>query len=177
MHARFLLSLTFLGATVAFPAAGEAREAAKADEMPAVFQAVVNCREIAGESERLACFDRTVAAMASARDQKDLVVADRDTLRETKKGLFGFTLPKLRLFGDTEGEEVAQIETTISAVRSARDGMAVFTLQDGAHWKQTDGGQSWARAGDKIVISRAALGSYMAKVAKLPPVRVVRLPN
>lgn len=168
--------MTFLGA-LAVPGAVFAREQAAPDDLPEVFQAVVDCRKIAVEADRLACFDRTVAAMAVARDQKDLVVADRETLRETKKGLFGFTLPKLRLFGGTEGEDIAQIETTISSVRSAKDGMAIFTLQDGARWKQTDGGQSWARVGDKIVIGRGALGSYLAKIRNLPPIRVMRLPN
>ncbi|WP_225207073.1 hypothetical protein [Novosphingobium huizhouense] len=167
-------SAIFAAAT---PASAAPRDEQKVDELPSVFEAVLGCRLITAEAERLACFDRSVAAMANAREQKDLVVADRATLRETKKGLFGFTLPKLRLFGDTEGEDVAQIESTIAGVRTGKDGFAVFTLPDGARWKQTDGGQSWARTGDKIVIKRAALGSYMARIGNRAAIRVLRLAN
>jgi hypothetical protein len=146
-------------------------------ELPPVFEAVVNCRALTSDSERLACYDRSVAALAAARDKEDIVVADRTTIRETKKGLFGFTLPKLRLFGGAEGkeEEIKEIESTISAVRDSADGLAVFTLADGARWKQTDGGATFARPGLSIHIKRGALGSYLASVDKGAFVRVVRL--
>ena len=146
-------------------------------ELPPVFEAVVNCRALTADSERLACYDRSVAALASAREKEDIVVADRATIRETKKGLFGFTLPKLRLFGGAEGkgEEIKEIESTISAVRDTADGLAVFTLDDGARWKQTDGGNTFAKAGQSIRIKRGALGSYLASIDKGAYVRVVRL--
>ncbi len=146
-------------------------------ELPPVFEAVVNCRALTSDSERLACYDRSVAALATARDKEDIVVADRATIRETKKGLFGFTLPKLKLFGGTEkdGDEVKEIESTISAVRDTADGLAIFTLADGARWKQTDGGNAFGRPGLSIRIKRGALGSYLASIDKGAYVRVVRL--
>lgn len=146
-------------------------------ELPPVFEAVVNCRALTADSERLACYDRSVTALAEARDKQDIVVADRATIRETKKGLFGFALPKLKLFGGTEGDEVNEIETTISGVRDAADGHAIFTLTDGARWKQTEGGFTFAKPGASIRIKRGALGGFFASVNKGAAVRVMRLPQ
>ena len=147
---------------------------------PPVYQAVVDCREIADSAQRLACFDRTVGVRASATAGKDLVVLDRATMRETRKGLFGFNLPRLKLFGggsEDERDEVKEIEAGIAGLRSASDGFAIFTLDDGGTWKQTDGRDVFAKVGDRIKIKRASLGSYMAMVGKKAGVRVMRLSN
>ncbi|WP_298189542.1 hypothetical protein [Novosphingobium sp.] len=175
MH-RPILSCIALGALAlaATPIAGKDKSPLP-KELPPVFEAVVNCRTLTADSDRLACYDRSVAALAAAREKEDIVVADRATIRETKKGLFGFTLPKLKLFGGTEGEDVQEIETTIAAVRTAPDGQAVLTLADGARWRQTDGADQFARPGLKIRIKRGALGSYLASIDKGSYVRVVRL--
>ncbi len=145
---------------------------------PPVYQAVVDCREIADPTQRLACFDRTVGVMASATAEKDLVVLDRATMRETRKGLFGFSLPKLKLFGggdEDERDEVQEIESSIAALRSAKDGYPIFVLEDGGNWKQTEGRNVFPKVGDPIRIKRASLGSYMANVNKKAGVRVMRL--
>jgi hypothetical protein len=145
---------------------------------PPVYQAVVDCRDIADPTQRLACFDRTVGVMASATAEKDLVVLDRATMRETRKGLFGFSLPKLKLFGggdEDERDEIREIESSIAAVRSAKDGYPIFVLEDGGNWKQTEGRNVFPKVGDPIKIKRAAMGSYMANVNKKAGVRVMRL--
>lgn len=169
-------ALAIAVALAAAPAAGKDKSDLP-KELPPVFEAVVNCRALTADAERLACYDQNVAALAAARDKQDIVVADRATIRETKKGLFGFTLPKLRLFGGAErdSDDVKEIEGTISAVRETADGMAIFTLADGARWKQTDGGNAFARPGVSIRIKRGTLGSYLASIDKGAFIRVVRL--
>ena len=148
---------------------------------PAVYQQVIDCRTIAEAAARLACFDRTVAAMAGAAEQKELVVMDRAAVREARRGLFGFSLPKLRLFGggddDESREEIQEIESTISGLRTAQDGNPIFILADGARWKQTDGRMAFPKPGTPIRIKRAALGSYMANIDKRVGIRVMRLGN
>jgi len=147
---------------------------------PPVYQAVVDCREISDSAQRLACFDRTVGVMASATAGKDLVVLDRAAMRETRKGLFGFNLPKLKLFGggsEDERDEVKEIEAGIAGLGSASDGYPIFVLDDGGRWKQTEGRNIYAKVGDRIKIKRALLGSYMAMVGKKAGVRVMRLTN
>lgn len=173
--ARTHLILGTLGAVLALSGLAVAAPKPKDEPLPPVVQAVADCRTLQGDAERLACYDRGVAAMLAAREKHDLVVADRETVRETKRGLFGLTLPKLRLFGGTEGDDVQQIETTIGSVRMAKDGFAVLELADGAHWKQTDGPNQYAKPGQKIKIRRAALGSFLANIGSGPAVRVIRL--
>lgn len=147
---------------------------------PPVYQAVVDCRTIGDAAQRLACYDRTVEVMAGATAEKELVILDRATMRETRRGLFGFNLPSLKLFGggsEDERDEVKQIDSTISGIRSAKDGLPVFTIEDGARWKQTDGRNVFPKVGQKITIKAAALGSYMASINGRAGVRVMRLPE
>lgn len=150
------------------------------DPPPPVYQAVVDCRGISDATQRLACFDRTVGVMASATAQKDLVVLDRAAMRETRKGLFGFSLPSLKLFGggddDGDEEQVTEIESTIAGIRNAVDGKPIFTIADGAKWKQTEARDVFPEVGQSIRIKKAALGSYMANVNGRRAVRVMRLP-
>ena len=173
-HAVIGLALAVVAAAPAV-----AKDKDKPAAPPAVYQAVVDCRALGDAGQRLACFDRTVGEMAKAGEAKDLVVLDRETMRETRKGLFGFNLPKLKLFGggdDDDKDEITQIDSTIAGIRTANDGMPVFTLADGAKWKQTEGRNVFPKVGDAIRIKRATLGSYMANVDKRSAVRVMRLP-
>jgi hypothetical protein len=143
---------------------------------PAVYQAVIDCDAIAEAAERLACFDRSVAALKAATRAREVVVVDRGTVREARRGLFGLSLPRIKLFGnDDDTEEVTAIDSTIASVRMAPDRMPIFVLADGARWKQTEGRNVFAKAGQPIHIKRGALGSYVANVNKQPGVRVVRL--
>lgn len=169
------LALAVLAAT---PLAAKDKD--KPSAPPALYQAVVDCRTIADSAERLACFDRTVGAMAQASETKELVVVDRETMRETRKGLFGFSLPRLKLFGggaEDEKDVVREIESTITGIRSAKDGFPVYTIADGARWKQTDGRNLFPKVGQTIKIKAAALGSYMASIDGRAGVRVMRLPD
>ena len=171
------LTATALACAALAAAASASAKDKPAAAPPAVYRAVVDCRGIADAAQRLACFDRTVGEMAKAGEQQDLVVLDREAMRETRKGLFGFTLPKLKLFGGGSGDdqEVTEIESTISGIRTADDGMPVFTIADGAKWKQTEGRNVYPKVGDPIRIRKATLGSYMANVNKRAAVRVMRL--
>lgn len=142
---------------------------------PPVFQAVLDCKDVADSAQRLACFDRTVGAMAIARDTKDLVIADRATMRDARKGLFGLSLPTIKLFGGSDSEEVTAIESTIESTYAARDGQFIFVLADGARWKQISGRPAYAKRGDPIKIETASLGSYFAKIGKSQNARVIRI--
>lgn len=141
---------------------------------PPVFQAVLDCKAQADPAARLACYDRTVGAMATARESKDLVIADRATMREARKGLFGLALPKIKLFGGGDSEDVVAIDGTVETSYAAKDGNFVYVLADGARWKQIDGRPAYARKGDPIHIEKASLGSYFAKI-KGQNARVIRI--
>jgi len=169
--------LTVALLAIASPALSQTQPMAAAAP-PKIFQDVVQCRAITDSAERLACFDRTVGTLEAAQQSKDLYVADKEAVREARRGLFGFSLPKMRIFGDDDMEkDVDSIETTIVAAVPAQKGY-IFTLKDGARWMQTDGAyMDKPKAGAKIRIKRAALGSFFATIEKSPGVRVERLNN
>jgi len=170
---RLLLPLA-LAAAMAAPAAAKDKEPVNSGPAPATYQSVLDCRTVADPQARLACYDKAVGAMAQAAEKKDLVIVDRATMRETRRGLFGITLPKIKLFGDGDEDEVTEIETKIAGI-SRRDENYLFTLEDGAVWAQTDG--RWMPApkpGMPIRIRRASLGSYFANVNGATAIRVKR---
>ena len=142
---------------------------------PPAYQAVLDCQKQTDPAKRLACYDKAVGAMADATDKKDLVIVDRESIRATKRGLFGISLPKVKIFGGNDDVDVDSIESTIASTYSAKDGMSMFALADGSRWKQTDGRYTFPKAGQKIVVKRAALGSFMANVNGQPAIRVLRL--
>ncbi|WP_310534634.1 hypothetical protein [Novosphingobium sp.] len=166
-------SLVF--ASLSAPVGAKDKDKDLATAPPAIFQGVLDCRSVADAAARLACFDKSVAVMADATAKKDLVVIDRATIRETKRGLFGISLPSIKIFGGNDDVEVNQIESTLTSARSSSDGLTVFLLADGSRWKQTEGRYTYPKPGQKIVVKRGALGGFLANVNDQPAVRVMRL--
>lgn len=172
MRLRLTIALSLLAAAAA-PAA--AQEAAR--ERPEALTRVLDCRSIADPGQRLACFDASVAAMAQAEAAEELVVVDRQQLRQTRRSLFGLTLPSLAIFGDDGTEEESQrIETTIRQVGADPYGKYILVLEDGAVWRQTDSRELpiEPRVGHPIQIRRAAMGSFLANINKQTAIRVKR---
>ena len=169
--------LALAGLAIASPAVSRTQPLASAPA-PKIFQDVVDCRAIPDSAQRLACFDRSVGALADAQKNRDVYVADKDAMREARRGLFGFSIPKMRIFGDDDMEkDVDQIETTISGAVQGQRGY-VFTLKDGARWAQTDGAyMDRPKTGATIKIKRAALGSFFGSINGKVGFRIERLNN
>ena len=167
--------LAIAGLVMAVPASSKTQPLASAPP-PKIFLDVVQCRAITDAAERLACFDRSVGALASAQQSKDLYVADKDAMREARRGLFGFNLPKMRIFGDDDMEkDVDAIDSTIAAFNESQRGY-VFTLKDGARWRQTDSVyMDRPKVGAPIRIKRAALGSFFGSISGRPGFRIERV--
>lgn len=146
--------------------------AEKTREQPELFRNLLNCRAIADNAARLACFDQSTSALQQAEAKKDLVVVDRKEIRETRKSLFGFTLPKIGLFeggGDDEKEDakdaVTELQSTIEAARAISGGNWSLRLANGAGtWETMTAMTDAPRAGDKVRIKKATLGSYLGQV-------------
>ena len=141
---------------------------------PPQIQKLVNCRSIADSAARLACYDAAAGTISDAISRRDLIVVDREGVRSTRRSLFGLSLPRLSILNNGE-EELTQVEGTLASVGRARDGY-LFILREGGQWTQTDN-KPFAiepRAGDKVVIRRGVLGSYMLKVGRQPGVKVER---
>lgn len=166
------VSVAVIGLVVAAPAS--AQEMPKTST-PKLFEEVVNCRAIQDSAQRLACYDRGVAALDTAQKSNELYVADKAAMKEARRGLFGFSLPKMKIFGDEDLGDLDELETTIASVSDGQRGY-VFTLPDGARWMQTDKRyMDKPKVGAKIKIEKAMMGSYMASINNKPGVRVERL--
>jgi len=174
------LSVLFSGLAIAalataVPASAKPQPLASAPP-PKIFTDVVQCRAITDSAQRLACFDRSVGALADAQASKDLYVADKDAMREARRGLFGFNLPKMRIFGDDDMEkDVDSIDSTITGFSEGQRGY-IFTLKDGARWRQTDGAyMDKPKLGAAIRIKRASFGSFFGSIAGRPGFRIERV--
>lgn len=169
-------SWVLAGGVAAMIASGAVAERALDTAQPATLQSLLSCRAIADSAQRLACYDRAAQGFAEAVGKKDVVVIDRARAREAKKSLFGFSVPNFAgLFGG--GDEVNQIESTVTAAfESGYDGWTI-KLADGSTWTQTDGAPVALppRRGDKVVVKRGTLGSYFVKVGSQPGFKAKRV--
>ena len=144
---------------------------------PAQIQRLMQCRSISSANDRLACYDREAAAMEQAIASKALVVIDKEKAREAKRSLFGFSVPSFGgLFGGGDDDEVSQIESTVKSTGHNVDGGWIITLADGSVWSQTD---DWPgldpRPGKKVIVKRAALGSYRLSIPGQNGIKVKRI--
>ncbi|QKS01742.1 hypothetical protein F9288_20575 [Sphingomonas sp. CL5.1] len=145
--------------TTGIAAAGQRQQAG-------IFRDLVDCRAIADDKARLACYDGKVAAIAQAADAGDVVVADKTQIKEAKRALFGFGSVRLPLLGgsDKNGDAPSEIDAKIVRVRQIGYQKWEFALDNDMTWRQTDDEATYPRAGDTVTIKRAAMGSYMMKV-------------
>lgn len=153
--------------------------AERKEPRPALLQKLVDCRSEADPTQRLACYDAQVAAVDDAESKKELVVVDKAQMKQARKSLFGFTLPKIALFGggddEAEEEELKLLETTVSSASRMNDGNWRIKLADGVYWRQIEAKDIFApKSGDKIKIRKAAMGSYLASINGRTAFRIKR---
>lgn len=135
---------------------------------PAIYTDLVGCKDVKDAMARLACYDEKVAALQAAQVSNEVVIADREQVREARRGVFGLTLPRIKLFGDDsdEGDGVSELTSVVQTAQRIGSGKWYFILEDGAKWVQTDNTRiyPYPKTGSEIVIKRAALGSFTAQV-------------
>lgn len=141
--------------------------AAGAKPRVAQLQAVVDCRKLTDPTERLACYDGATAKLEAAEKAGEVVVVDREQVREAQRSAFGFNFRMPTIFsGDSaKGERMESLESTAAEVRQLA-GKWVIILPDGAIWKQTDNEPVGRppKKGSKISIRQGAVGSYFLSV-------------
>jgi hypothetical protein len=144
---------------------------------PPTVQQLIACRSIADSAQRLACYDRQSAALDKAIASKDVVVIDKAKATATKRSLFGFSIPDFGgLFGGA-GDDVKQIESTVTASGPNADGGWTVKLADGSMWTQTDETPVALPPmhGDKVVITRGLFGAFFLQLGKQPGFKVKRI--
>ena len=155
--------LVAAGLALGAPAAAQQESA----ERPDLLADLQSCRNIEDSARRLACFDRAAGSLLAARDSGEVRVVDREEVQETRRGLFGFTLPKLGIFGAGDDEQLDMLESTITGVsRVGRNGYRI-QIEEGSMW-QVDSAPSRLRVpkpGDAIVLKKASLNSFFIRIA------------
>jgi len=143
----------------------------------AQLQAVVDCRKLTDPAERLACYDGATAKLEAAEKAGDVVVVDREQVREAQRSAFGFNfrMPTFISGDSTKGEKLQSLESTVAEARTV-NGKWVIVLADGAIWNQTDNepiGRS-PKAGSKVTIRQGSVGSFFLSVDGQRSVRAKR---
>ncbi len=142
------------------------------------------CRTITEAQARAECFDAAALALEVAVASKDVTIVDRKDVREARRSLFGFTLPRVGLLGgrdeaDKSGREeddFKEIETTIASVRSVANGRVELRLAEGdAVWVTTDPVPFPPKPGRKVRIRKGAMSNYFINVEGERSVRGMRL--
>ena len=131
---------------------------------PKVYSDIVACRAISDAAARLECFDAAATALETATENRQVVMLDQSEVRKTKRSLFGFSLPKIPFFGESDEEqeeEFKEIEGELANVQALPYGKYQFTVKDAGTWQTTQGISSILKNGKKFKIKRAAMGSFM----------------
>jgi len=156
-----------------------AAPAAAAEPRPhaATFQAVLDCRGLAEDAKRLACYDAAAGRMASAEKTGDIVVIDKAQAREAHRQAFGLTLPTLDFITRGLGhEEIDRLDGVVKNASADGFGKWTIVLADGAVWRQIsdEALNRRPRPGSKVTIRKALMGSFMMSIDDQPGIRVHR---
>ncbi|WP_144033588.1 hypothetical protein [Sphingomonas guangdongensis] len=148
----------------------------------ALIDSLAACLEIGDDARRLACTDAAARKLVDASRRREVVVVDKAEVTRTKRSLFGFSLPRIGLFGSNtpagaDKEEIDELEAPITRVVGLGSGRYGITIEGGARWNTTE---PWVRgvtptAGASLKIKRAALGSYFVKIGSGRAVRAMRI--
>lgn len=143
-----------------------------------LIEALSHCLAVTADAERLACLDAGARRLIDASRRREVVVVDEAEVKKTRRSLFGFSLPRIRLFGSKgpdNAEEIDEIAVAIKSSAPAGNGYMSFTLEDGARWTTTEPWMSRGpRAGEMLTIKRAAMGGYFVKLSNTRAVRAMR---
>ena len=125
------------------------------------------CKAQADPAARLACYDAAAAEVIAATDGGQLKIIDQAEIRRTRRGLFGFSLPDLGLFGGGDDEpDMDMLETSITSVRYTGDDAFLFKTKEGATWQVLNAPSRLreVHSGDTVVFKKAAMGSYFIRI-------------
>ncbi|HEY3695890.1 hypothetical protein [Phenylobacterium sp.] len=142
-----------------------------------VLQGLLDCRKVAADAARLACYDAAAGAMDQAEAKGDVVVVDREQARTVRHQGFGFNLPSLAIFdrGETP-EDIRRVALKVLAASRDGNGKWTVTVEGGQVWRQIDTGDFTVtpREGMTANIRQAMMGSYIMSIGGHAGVRVHR---
>ena len=153
-------------AAVALLFIGRAADAQPTGASAESVSAIANCRSQSRDEDRLRCYDKAAAALDEAIKSGTVVLVDRDTMKKTRRSLFGLSLPYLPFFGgddEKEPQEAKEITAKVKFAQPAGYEMWLLELETGAFWQTTEATPSlmMPRPGTQITIRKSVAGGYM----------------
>ena len=160
--------IPFAAASLVLTAAPAAAQAEFEIEDSDQLEALRACKDIAEDAARLACYDSAAGKLTAAIESGEVQVVDKEDVKEARRGLFGFSLPKIKLFGSDgdDGEQLEMLESTITSVSRTRGGY-IFQIKDGdATWeiKKAPMRLRTPKAGDTVVFKKASFNTYFIRI-------------
>jgi hypothetical protein len=157
---KLLVTATLAGGTAA------AAPRAPKDAPPSpVVDALSACRSITADTARLACYDQASARFAEAVGKGEVIVMDQTEVKQTRRSLFGFHLPRLPLFRGDSGPDEDELTTKIVSASGLGYDKYRLRVEDGAVWETTEASSRVTpRSGQTVLIKRGPLGSYMMRI-------------
>jgi hypothetical protein len=162
-----------------------------------------NCPQIAGDKERLACFDREFASLAQRKPALAAAPAAAtapgagNTLAPGSSGPAAPAKPAatstpgeltpeqavglpagkiLKLQKSPTGTEIKALDAKIERVSVNSAGRGVFRLDNGQVWQQVEPDPKFeVHPGDTVHLSKALLGSFFMSASKKMSTRVARI--
>jgi hypothetical protein len=138
------------------------------------------CPQIAGDRERLACFDREFALLRQRKPASEPVVAAAHVTAPepelSPEQAMGLTPGKiLKLEGSSRGTALKELTVKIQGVSTNTSGRTVFQLDNGQVWQQVEPDPTFTvRPGDTVHISKGVLGSFFMSASTHTNTRVTR---
>jgi hypothetical protein len=143
------------------------------------------CRDLPDDDARLICYDTAVdrsrqsgyispaatsekppsAALAKPAGAPGTAAATGAAVELSQEDLFGKTGDEVgRTVEEATGSErIDSLSATVTKLQQYSYNKVLITLDNGQLWRQIDTSNLRLRAGDAVVIERAALGSFMLK--------------
>lgn len=131
------------------------------------------CASVVEADARLACYDQAFPPVVGAQSE----MGDLDARRSQAVADFGLN-PKQLIERSPDLREIEhdRIEVTIEGVLERPGGQRVITLENDQVWLLIEGtSRGRLKAGDRVTIRKAALGSYMLVTGSGVALRARRL--
>ncbi len=135
-----------VAACLSFPAMVSAQDAPS--------QAILECRAIGSDKERLNCYDKALD------DQYGVDEELQEKRAQHRRERFGLPV------GDS-GVQLTELEASVAAVdANLRSGVTIIALDNGQQWRLTSSGglRSQFKPGMSVVISESGTGGYRIRV-------------
>lgn len=146
----------------------------EAQQAPAVIRSVAACRSIAGDKERLACFDRAAAELDAQVASKAVIAVEREQIRREKKGRFGLPPVDGATLADAGEKTPEVIAGSVTNVR-AQGEFLIITVAGAGVWQATETSRLDPEPGDAVRLRKGALGGFIMTYGRNRALRVRRL--